>query len=64
MQQSVDTTPILYKHIMAPTPAFWYVLILLHGICKYCVSNNHRLNLVDSNRRVPERVGILEPVGR
>jgi hypothetical protein len=44
---------ILYKHIMAPTPVFWYIQTL-HGTCKYCISNKHRLNLVDSNHRVPD----------
>ena len=53
MQQRVDSTLILYKHIMAPMPAFWYIKIL-HGICKYCDSNNYRLNLVDSDHRVPD----------
>jgi hypothetical protein len=53
MQQGVDSTLILYKQNMAPTPAFWNAQIL-HGICKYCLSNNHRLNLVDSNHRVPD----------
>ena len=53
MQQRVDSTPILHKHIVAPTRAFWYIQIL-HGICKYCVSSNHHLNLVDSNHWVPD----------